>query len=195
MVKGLSPMDELDAVVEAVDGAGAGGRRPDDLAGDRVPGARRAAGRARRAAGDRRRRLQAGGRRSLHTVLREICAEIRKTPFKRAAKSWGSAMIDGHHASRRRAVRARRRCRWSCARSRCPRSGPPTCCSQVGAVSVCGSDVHQAYGTHSWPVNVPVALGHEFGGTVAAAGRDVQGLQGRRPRRQRDRRRNLRRRA
>ena len=45
---------------------------------------------------------------------------------------------------------------------------------QVGAVSVCGSDVHQAYGTHSWPVNIPVALGHEFGGTVAAAGRDVK---------------------
>jgi L-iditol 2-dehydrogenase len=45
---------------------------------------------------------------------------------------------------------------------------------KVGAVSVCGSDVHQAYGTHSWPVNVPVALGHEFGGTVAAAGRDVK---------------------
>lgn len=44
----------------------------------------------------------------------------------------------------------------------------------VGAVSVCGSDVHQAYGTHSWPVNIPVALGHEFGGTVAAAGRDVK---------------------
>ena len=26
----------------------------------------------------------------------------------------------------------------------------------VGAVSVCGSDVHQAYNTHSWPVNIPV---------------------------------------
>src|SRR5437868_5396901 len=44
---------------------------------------------------------------------------------------------------------------------------------QVGAVSVCGSDVHQAYNTHSWPVNVPVVLGHEFGGTVAKAGRAV----------------------
>ena len=37
---------------------------------------------------------------------------------------------------------------------------------RVGAVSVCGSDVHQAYAQHSWPVNVPVILGHEFGGTV-----------------------------
>ena len=47
---------------------------------------------------------------------------------------------------------------------------------RVGAVSVCGSDVHQAYNTHSWPVNVPVVLGHEFGGTVAKAGRAVRGF-------------------
>jgi L-iditol 2-dehydrogenase len=47
---------------------------------------------------------------------------------------------------------------------------------QVGAVSVCGSDVHQAWNTHSWPVNVPVVLGHEFGGTVAKVGRAVLGV-------------------
>jgi alcohol dehydrogenase/L-iditol 2-dehydrogenase len=46
----------------------------------------------------------------------------------------------------------------------------------VGAVSVCGSDVHQAYNTHSWPVNVPVTLGHEFGGTIAKLGRAVKGF-------------------
>ena len=46
----------------------------------------------------------------------------------------------------------------------------------VGAVSVCGSDVHQAHNTHSWPVNVPVTLGHEFGGTIAAVGRSVRGF-------------------
>src|SRR5829696_9608270 len=44
----------------------------------------------------------------------------------------------------------------------------------VGAVSVCGSDVHQAHNTHSWKVNVPVVLGHEFCGTVARAGRGVR---------------------
>ena len=55
-----------------------------------------------------------------------------------------------------------------------PEIGPSDVLLAVGAVSVCGSDVHQAYGTHSWPVNIPVALGHEFGGTVAAAGHDVQ---------------------
>jgi L-iditol 2-dehydrogenase len=47
---------------------------------------------------------------------------------------------------------------------------------EVGAVSVCGSDVHQFHSTHSWPVNVPVVLGHEFGGTVAAVGRRIGGL-------------------
>src|SRR3954452_17907156 len=47
---------------------------------------------------------------------------------------------------------------------------------QVGAVSVCGSDVHQAHNTQSWPVNVPVVLGHEFGGTVAQVGRQVKGV-------------------
>lgn len=47
---------------------------------------------------------------------------------------------------------------------------------EVGAVSVCGSDVHQARCTHSWPVDVPVVLGHEFGGTVAQAGRTVRGF-------------------
>ncbi len=47
---------------------------------------------------------------------------------------------------------------------------------EVGAVSVCGSDVHQARNTHSWPVDIPVVLGHEFGGTVAQVGRAVRGF-------------------
>jgi alcohol dehydrogenase/L-iditol 2-dehydrogenase len=47
---------------------------------------------------------------------------------------------------------------------------------EVGAVSVCGSDVHQSRNTHSWPVNIPVVLGHEFGGTIARAGRSVAGF-------------------
>jgi L-iditol 2-dehydrogenase len=47
---------------------------------------------------------------------------------------------------------------------------------EVGAVSVCGSDVHQAHNTHSWPVNIPVVLGHEFGGTVAKVGCAVRGF-------------------
>jgi L-iditol 2-dehydrogenase len=55
-----------------------------------------------------------------------------------------------------------------------PEIGDTDVLLRVGAVSVCGSDVHQAYNTHSWPVNVPVVLGHEFGGTVARAGRAVK---------------------
>src|SRR5688572_15006471 len=47
---------------------------------------------------------------------------------------------------------------------------------KVGGVSVCGSDVHQAHNTHSWTVNVPVVLGHEFGGTVARLGPGVRGF-------------------
>ena len=47
---------------------------------------------------------------------------------------------------------------------------------EVGAVSVCGSDVHQSRNTQSWPVRVPVVLGHEFGGTVAQVGKGVRGF-------------------
>lgn len=47
---------------------------------------------------------------------------------------------------------------------------------EVEAVSVCGSDLHQWAGTHSWPVNYPVVLGHEFAGTIAAVGARVQGF-------------------
>src|SRR4026207_1570790 len=57
-----------------------------------------------------------------------------------------------------------------------PEIGSSDVLLQVGAVSVCGSDVHQAYATHSWPVNIPVTLGHEFGGTIAASGREVAGF-------------------
>ncbi len=46
----------------------------------------------------------------------------------------------------------------------------------VGAVSVCGSDVHQFRNTQSWQVNVPVVLGHEFCGTAALVGRAVRGI-------------------
>ncbi len=45
----------------------------------------------------------------------------------------------------------------------------------VEAVGVCGSDLHQWTGSHSWPVNYPVVLGHEFAGVVAAVGAEVRG--------------------
>ena len=45
----------------------------------------------------------------------------------------------------------------------------------VEAVGVCGSDLHQWTSSHSWPVNYPVVLGHEFGGRIASVGPAVRG--------------------
>jgi alcohol dehydrogenase/L-iditol 2-dehydrogenase len=44
---------------------------------------------------------------------------------------------------------------------------------RVGAVSVCGSDLHQWRGSHGWHVNYPCILGHEFSGTIVALGSEV----------------------
>ncbi|QMU28628.1 zinc-binding dehydrogenase [Adhaeribacter radiodurans] len=46
---------------------------------------------------------------------------------------------------------------------------------EVANVGVCGSDLHQWTADHSWPVNYPVVLGHEFGGHIAALGSKVIG--------------------
>src|SRR6218665_3613663 len=46
---------------------------------------------------------------------------------------------------------------------------------EVANVGVCGSDLHQWTSDHSWPVNYPVVLGHEFGGHIAALGSRVTG--------------------
>lgn len=46
----------------------------------------------------------------------------------------------------------------------------------VKGVGVCGSDLHQWHASHSWAVNYPVTLGHEFGGVIAQVGRKVQGF-------------------
>src|SRR5579871_6443536 len=54
-----------------------------------------------------------------------------------------------------------------------PEIGPDDVLLAVRGVSVCGSDVHQYHNSHSWRVNVPVVLGHEFGGEIARAGREV----------------------
>jgi L-iditol 2-dehydrogenase len=58
-----------------------------------------------------------------------------------------------------------------------PEPGEDDVLLRVGAVSVCGSDVHQYMNQHGWPVNVPVVLGHEFGGQVARVGRRVRGFE------------------
>lgn len=44
---------------------------------------------------------------------------------------------------------------------------------EVSHVGVCGSDLHQWTSDHSWPVNYPVVLGHEFGGQIVKLGKNV----------------------
>jgi len=46
----------------------------------------------------------------------------------------------------------------------------------VRGVGVCGSDLHQWHASHSWPVNYPVTLGHEFCGVISKAGKNVAGF-------------------
>ena len=57
-----------------------------------------------------------------------------------------------------------------------PEVGEDEVLLRVGAVSVCGSDIHQYHNKQSWPVRVPVVLGHEFCGHVARVGRRVRGF-------------------
>jgi alcohol dehydrogenase/L-iditol 2-dehydrogenase len=46
---------------------------------------------------------------------------------------------------------------------------------EVGAVGVCGSDLHMWTAQHSWPVRYPVVLGHEFCGVIREVGSRVTG--------------------
>ncbi len=55
-----------------------------------------------------------------------------------------------------------------------PEIGAEDVLVEVKAVGICGSDLHQYEAKHSWPVNYPVVLGHEFCGVVAKAGRAVR---------------------
>lgn len=51
--------------------------------------------------------------------------------------------------------------------------GPDDVLLEVANVGVCGSDLHQWTADHSWPVNYPVVLGHEFGGHIVEVGKSV----------------------
>lgn len=54
-----------------------------------------------------------------------------------------------------------------------PEIGEEDVLLEVKNVGVCGSDLHQWTADHSWTVNYPVVLGHEFGGVIAAVGKRV----------------------
>lgn len=56
-----------------------------------------------------------------------------------------------------------------------PKIGSDDVLLEVVNVGVCGSDLHQWTSDHSWPVNYPVVLGHEFGGHIAELGSKVSG--------------------
>lgn len=55
-----------------------------------------------------------------------------------------------------------------------PEIGEEDVLLEVANIGVCGSDLHQWTADHSWPVNYPVVLGHEFGGYVAEVGSRVE---------------------
>lgn len=54
-----------------------------------------------------------------------------------------------------------------------PEIGADDVLLEVAAVGVCGSDLHQWTAQHSWSVNYPVVLGHEFGGVIVETGENV----------------------
>lgn len=56
-----------------------------------------------------------------------------------------------------------------------PEIGDEDILLEVANVGVCGSDLHQWTADHSWPVNYPVVLGHEFGGHIVEKGKSVLG--------------------
>lgn len=54
-----------------------------------------------------------------------------------------------------------------------PEIGEDDVLLEVSNVGVCGSDLHQWTADHSWPVNYPVVLGHEFAGQIVETGKNV----------------------
>ncbi|MEP7268246.1 MAG: zinc-binding dehydrogenase [Saprospiraceae bacterium] len=55
-----------------------------------------------------------------------------------------------------------------------PTPGEQDILMEVSHVGVCGSDLHQWTSDHSWIVNYPIILGHEFGGHIVALGKEVK---------------------
>jgi L-iditol 2-dehydrogenase len=56
-----------------------------------------------------------------------------------------------------------------------PKIGPEDVLLEVQAVGVCGSDLHMWTCQHSWSVNYPCVLGHEFSGVIRKLGERVAG--------------------
>ncbi len=58
-----------------------------------------------------------------------------------------------------------------------PPPGPNDVILEVLAAGVCGSDLHMWQENHSWEIRLPLVLGHEFCGEVAAVGSSVTKVQ------------------
>jgi 2-desacetyl-2-hydroxyethyl bacteriochlorophyllide A dehydrogenase len=56
-----------------------------------------------------------------------------------------------------------------------PEMGPKDVVVKVGACGICGTDIHIIDGEFP-PTVYPIIIGHEFGGTVVAVGKDVVGV-------------------
>lgn len=57
-----------------------------------------------------------------------------------------------------------------------PAPGPGQVLLEVAATGVCGSDLHLWRNHQSWPVRLPLILGHEFAGTIVATGEGLTGF-------------------
>ncbi|MCL5999085.1 MAG: zinc-binding dehydrogenase [Chloroflexi bacterium] len=57
-----------------------------------------------------------------------------------------------------------------------PSIGPDQVLLEVKAASVCGSDIHMWREHQSWAIKLPLVLGHEFCGVIAAVGERVNGF-------------------
>lgn len=56
-----------------------------------------------------------------------------------------------------------------------PTTGPDQVLVEMGAVGVCGSDIHLWHENQSWAIRCPVILGHEWAGTIVEVGANVRG--------------------
>ncbi|HRA65092.1 MAG TPA: zinc-binding dehydrogenase [Caldilinea sp.] len=56
-----------------------------------------------------------------------------------------------------------------------PSINPDQVLVEVGAVGVCGSDIHLWHENQSWTIQCPVILGHEWAGTIVEVGENVAG--------------------
>ena len=55
-----------------------------------------------------------------------------------------------------------------------PETGPSDVLVKVGYIGICGSDPHMYHNQVSYPMAIPVILGHEFSGTIEIVGADVK---------------------